>query len=328
MIQPNNTQQLFEVTVLYGGNSAEREISLQTGEAVINALESRGHSVTPVDPKTTAIEDYDWSATDVVFICLHGEFGEDGQIQRLLENANVCYTGSNSSVSELAYTKSATKKLLQKKQIPTPAFKLIHETDTATDINAAVNELGFPLVIKPNSQGSSIGINLVNDKDELPRALSQAFHFDEYILMEEAVLGSEWTVAFMDEEVLPLIKIHSNKALFDFEAKYVEEETGYSFEFEETSNIIKKIEFTGRSVINALGTEGFTRIDIRLDKMNTPFVLEVNTIPGMTEHSLFPKAASRAGISFSDLCDRYVRTAWEKFHQQGTSVSDSTTCVK
>ncbi len=159
-INPDHNN-LFEIGVLYGGNSAEREISLETGQSVSEALKSRGHSVTSIDPKTTALENYDWSTIDVVFNCLHGEFGEDGQVQRILEIANVCYTGCSSSVSQLTFTKSLTKKLFRSKQIPTPTFKLIHETATASEINSAVDELGFPLVIKPNTQGSSIGINLV-----------------------------------------------------------------------------------------------------------------------------------------------------------------------
>ncbi len=327
-LSKTDNKKLFEIAVLYGGKSTEREISLKTGMAVTEALEKQGHSIRQIDPLNTPVEYYDWTEIDVVFICLHGEFGEDGSIQRILENAHVCFTGCNSEISQIAYSKSATKDLFLKNQIPTPAFQLIHETATAGEINSATEKVGFPLVVKPDTQGSSLGINLVNNKEELPQALSQAFHFDEFILIEQAVLGSEWTMGFIDEEPLPLIKIETGKALFDYDAKYTEKETKYLFEFEETTNVIKKIEATCQSVVSALGTKDLTRVDIRLDKHNTPYILELNTIPGMTEQSLIPKAALMKGISFVDLCDRIVQSAWEKDSRKTPATSVTTSFTK
>lgn len=308
--QSDSGSRLFEIAVLSGGISAERDVSLNTGNAVMNALRNQGHTVHPVDPKDIALETYDWTGIDLVYNCLHGEFGEDGQVQRILDRLGICYTGCNAEISEKTFSKYATKKLFREKRIPTPASKLLHETSTAKEINAATMKVGFPLVIKPDRQGSSMGINLVEDKEHLAKALSQAFHLDEYILMEQAVLGTEWTKGYIDEEPLPLIKIETSKTVFDFDAKYVEEETGYSFEFEEPCSVIQRIEKVCHAVIDAVKPKGLTRIDIRLDKMNNPFVLEINTVPGMTEHSLLPKAALQKGISFEELCDRVVQSAW------------------
>ena len=299
----------LKITVLAGGTSAERDISLKSGENVARALESRGHQVTVVDPAETDPATADWSGIDCVFLALHGPGGEDGRIQELLEQAGVPFTGCSSVVSRLAFSKSATKERLAQHHVPTPAYVLIHESDDASAIAQKAKQLGFPLVVKPDCQGSSFGVTIVESEDQLPAALSECFHYDQYGLLESAVSGSEFTLGLLDSTPLPLIEIATEREFFDFAAKYTDEETDYRFEFAHSTNVVQAIATAGAAAAKALETTGLVRVDLRVDRYGQPWVLELNTIPGFTDHSLIPKAAEHAGIGFASLCDQSVRLA-------------------
>lgn len=298
----------LRVVVLYGGTSAEREISLQSGRAVAQALASRGHTVTQLDPAETDIATFAWNQQDAAFVALHGTFGEDGQVQEILEQLGIPFTGSDSVSSRLAFSKSATKERFLQHAVPTPSYVLVHKSDTNEKIRQHADAIGYPLVVKPDAQGSSLGVSLVRSANELDAALTRCFDLDAFCLLEVAVPGTEWTLGMLDDNALPLIQIETNHEFFDFDAKYQDHETRYCFEFELTGNVIQLLETVGRQACQVLGTRGLARVDIRLDRCNQPWVLEVNTIPGLTDHSLVPKAASRLGIDFPTLCESALRS--------------------
>lgn len=304
----NSNSEPLNIVVLAGGESAERAISLESGAAVTSALASRGHHVTQVDPGETDLSQYDWSETSGVFLALHGTCGEDGQTQRILERAGVPFTGSDSSASQLAFSKSAAKERFIQHNVPTPAYVLIHESDDATRIDRQARKIGYPLVIKPDAQGSSLGVNLVESSADFPRALTECFHYDGFGVLETAIVGSEWTVGFLDDMALPLIQIETERSFFNFDAKYTDEATAYRFEFDLPTNVVRSIEQAARDACQALGTRGLMRVDLMLDRQQRPWVLEVNTIPGLTDHSLIPKAAARLGLDFGELCERTLQS--------------------
>ena len=296
----------LRIVVLSGGDSAERDISLQSGAAVEDALSARGHQVTCVDPSETNLETLDWHGYDVAFLALHGSFGEDGGVQSILEAIGIPYTGSNAESSRLAFSKSASKERFAQCNVSTPPYVLINESDDAVHINRQAETIGFPLVVKPDAQGSSLGVTLVETPDELPRALTRGFHFDSFCILERAIIGSEWTVGLLDEDLLPLIHIETDRKFFDYQAKYEDHTTQYHFEFALPTHIVKAIENTARAACDALRTSGLVRVDLMLDTLHQPWVLEINTVPGLTDHSLVPKAAARLGIGLGELCERAI----------------------
>ena len=296
----------FQIALLAGGTSRERNISLESGAAVAKSLAERGHSVSPIDPAHVELSDLDWSSFDVAFLALHGTFGEDGHVQQILEEAGIPFTGSDSVASRLAFSKSAAKERFIQNGVPTPAYVLIHESDSAARIQQQANALGFPLAVKPDGQGSSLGITIVRTPEELPQALARCFHFDPFGLLEVAIDGTEWTLGLLDGEPLPLIQIETGRGFFDYTAKYEDDDTQYLFDFAFPASVIMSIESAGRRAYDALGCRGLARIDIRVDRFNEPWVLEVNTIPGMTGHSLVPKAAARLGLSLGAICERSI----------------------
>lgn len=313
----------LRIAVLAGGNSAERAISLESGAAVRRALEQRGHEVVPIDPaeipalrlrphdhhlRTNGLSVSDaFAEFDAVFLALHGTGGEDGRIQEILEAAAVPFTGSDSTASRLAFSKSASKERFVQHGVPTPAYVLIHKSDDAARINRQAEKLGFPLVVKPDAQGSSLGVSVVRSREDLPRALTGCFHYDDFGILEAAIAGSEWTVGFLDDHMLPAIQIETDRPFFDYRAKYEEETTSYRFEFLQPARAVGALAQAARGAREALGTKGLARVDLRLDEFDRPWVLEVNTIPGLTGHSLVPKAAAREGIELGELCERAVR---------------------
>ncbi len=296
----------WRVAVLSGGESHEREVSLKSGAAVAEALESRGHSIASIDPAEVDLTGTDWGEIDVAFIALHGRFGEDGTLQSILEQADVPFTGSDSATSRLAFSKSASKERFFQRGVPTPPYFLVHESDDATRIAKQAAKLGFPLVVKPDAQGSSLGISIVQAPHELVRALDRCFHFDAFAILEPAILGTEWTVGLLDDRALPAIQIETRREFYDYQAKYEDDATRYLFEFALPMSAVHEIERTSRRAARALGTRGLARVDIRLDRYRRPWVLEVNTVPGFTDHSLVPKAAAHAGIEFGELCEKAI----------------------
>ena len=298
----------MRIAVLAGGESAERAVSLQSGAAVTRALSERGHQVTKIDPAGTDLAAVDWDDFSVAFLALHGPFGEDGQVQSILESAGIAYTGSNAAVSRLAFSKSASKERFIQHGVPTPPYVLIHESDDAARIQQEAQRLGYPLVVKPDAQGSSLGVSIIDSPEQLPQALTRCFELDAFGILEPAVVGTEWTVGLLDDLVLPLIQIETGRQFFDYQAKYEDDDTVYRFEFSLPSNLVQAIESAGRRAGEALGTRGVVRVDIRVDRLHRPWVLEINTIPGFTDHSLIPKAAARLGIGLGELCERAIQS--------------------
>jgi len=299
----------LRIAVLSGGPSAERLISLKSGSAVARALAEFGHSVCEVDPAAVDVSSFDWGPFDAAFIALHGKFGEDGQVQQILEKALIPYTGSGVSASRLAFSKSASKERFAQHQVPTAPYVLIHESDTAHRIGQQAEQIGYPLVVKPDTQGSSLGVSIVHRPADLPAALARCFHYDTFGLLEQALAGSEWTVGLIDDRALPAIRIETSRVFFDFEAKYEDDETRYQFEYDVPAEVVDSIVQTARNACAAVGTSGLARVDLILDQSGTPQVLEINTVPGLTYHRFVQKAAARLGMSLTDLCQECVQSA-------------------
>jgi D-alanine-D-alanine ligase len=299
----------LRVAVLFGGLSAEREVSLKSGAAVSAALAAAGHSVVEIDPAKVDLARYEWTGIEVAFIALHGRFGEDGTVQQLLEEAGIPYTGSDVATSRLAISKSATKERFLQAGVRTAPYTLIHESDPAHHITQHALALGFPLVVKPDTEGSSLGVTIVPSPDLLPVALSRCFQYDPFGLLETWIEGSEWTAGFLDERALPLIRIETDRPFFDFEAKYEDDGTRYQFDGRLPDDVAVQLAQTAADARRAVGTRGIARVDLMLDADDRAWVLEVNTVPGLTDHSLVPKAAANAGIDFTELCERCLQSA-------------------
>lgn len=298
----------LRVVVLQGGDSAERAVSLESGRNVSASLRRCGHEAIPVDPAEVDLAGYPWHTVDACFIALHGKFGEDGQVQRLLESLGVAYTGSGPGPSRLAMSKSATKECLRLHQISTPAYFLVHQREESTVIARRAAALGYPLFVKPDGAGSSIGVTPVQHAAQLPTALQEAFRFDGFAVVERGIVGREMTVAVLGRKALPLIEILPTRAFFDYEAKYHDDSTGYTFDVNLPDETIGLIEQLAVDACAAVGTRGLCRVDLMLDRQNDPWILEINTIPGMTSHSLAPMAARRAGFE-EQLCELLVLDA-------------------
>jgi D-alanine-D-alanine ligase len=305
------------IVVLAGGCSAEREISLQSGEAVLSALASSGCEILLIDPAIVDLYQMRWQPHDMAFIALHGQFGEDGEVQELLERAGVPYTGSDASTSRTAFSKSAAKLRFLQNGIPTPPFVLIHRSDSAARLRDVAARIGYPLVVKPDQQGSSLGVSLVADESELDDATEHCFDYGAFGIIERAIAGTEWTQPVLDAQPLPLIHIATPREFFDFDAKYHDDETQYLFEFSQPAAVVQQIASAGTGACAALGTSGLARADLRVDESGKPWVLEVNTVPGLTEHSLVPKAAAQLGLSFTALCEAALQSALMQHARRG-----------
>jgi D-alanine-D-alanine ligase len=294
--------QPLNVVVLQGGPSEERAISLLSGGAVTAALRGEGHRVLPLDPAEVKFERYDFTGVDVAFNALHGRYGEDGEVQGLLDDLGVPYTGSGAAASRLAFSKTASKGRFAASRVATPAWRCIRSGDVPSAWTEQAAAIGYPLVVKPDQQGSSLGVTIVNFPAQLPAALERCFSYGEAGLLERFIAGTEWTVPLIDDEPLPVIQIVPQESFYDYTAKYADDRTGYRFEFDVPADVVLDIEQLAQRACRSLGSEGIARVDIRLDEDMCPWVLEVNTSPGMTDHSLVPKAAARQGLSLGQLC--------------------------
>lgn len=297
------------VAVLCGGDSAERLISIQSGAAVAGALESRGHHVIVIDPAEANLGTYDWCGIDVAFLALHGTFGEDGGVQKILESHNVIFTGSDSDASKLAFSKSAAKERFTLSGINTPEYALVHKDDAPERIVKQAGTVGYPLVVKPDCQGSSLGVVFVDDEAGLADAVARSFSLDSFCLLEKTVYGSEWTLGVIDDDPLPLIRIGTDHQFFDYEAKYNDDDTEYNFDETISNELRNSLTEIGLQACRTLGTQGVARVDMMVDEAGQPWVLEVNTIPGMTDHSLVPKAAANIGLDMGQLCEVVIERA-------------------
>ncbi|MBI1345825.1 D-alanine--D-alanine ligase [bacterium] len=296
------------IALLMGGDSDEAVISRLSGASVMQALSSRGHTVIPIDPAGIDLSGIDWQQFDLVFNALHGRFGEDGQLQEILEHAGIPFTGSDAATSRLTFSKSAAKERLLQFGVPTPNYVLLHASDSQSRLQQMVESVGYPCVIKPDTQGSSLGVSIVQEPSQLASALQNCFEFDQFGIVERYITGTEWTIGIFDELVLPPICIRTTRPFFDYHAKYEDEATEYVFETDFPPAAMGQLQDAAVAACRALGTRGLSRVDFRLDESHKPWVLEVNTVPGFTDHSLVPKAAARMGIDFAELCDRAVQS--------------------
>ena len=286
-----------KVAVLMGGTAAEREISLVSGNAVLEALQAQGVDAYGIDIKDDPINQIQQVACDRVFNVLHGRGGEDGQIQGMLECMKLPYTGSGVMGSSISMDKYRTKLVWQGLGLPTPGFVLMR---TESDIAVAA-ELGFPLMIKPAHEGSSIGMAYVESIDSLKTAWQNASQYDDYVLAEKWVTGKEYTASILGQTALPLIRLETENQFYDFEAKYELDTTQYLVPCGMDAQMETELQQLALTAFNAVGSSGWGRVDLMVDDNNQPWLIEVNTVPGMTSHSLVPMAAGAVGISFEQL---------------------------
>jgi len=294
------------VAVMYGGRSSERAVSLETGKAVLAALVSRGVDAHGWDPATRPFRDFAAAGFDRVWIALHGPGGEDGTLQGALDWIGVPYTGSGVMASALAMDKLRSKHLFAAAGLPTPDFRIIHDLDDARE---AATALGLPLIIKPNGQGSSVGMSKVDDIAGLPAALDAAFEFGSPVLAEAWISGAELTVGVLQGQALPSIRIETPRVFYDYHAKYESDRTQYHCPGTGSADEEARLAEIAVLAFRELGCSGWGRVDFMAAPGGEPQVLEVNTVPGMTSHSLVPMAAARAGMDFEELCWRILETS-------------------
>jgi D-alanine-D-alanine ligase len=291
-----------KVAVLMGGLSSERDVSLRSGQAVVKGLLEAGYDATPVVLARAALEGLP-AGTEAVFLALHGGYGEDGGVQADLDRLGLPYTGSGAAASRLAMDKVATKRRLAMCGVPTPEYEVLSAEES-------VPRLAPPLVVKPPRDGSSVGVSLVRGADEWPAALAQARSFDSEVLVERYIAGREWTVGVVGDEALPAVEIRAAGGWYGFEAKYVSKNTVYCFPEDPADRAtLARAQELALATFAALGARGLGRVDFRVTDDGRLFVLELNTLPGFTSSSLLPKAAARAGLSFSALCARVMELA-------------------
>jgi D-alanine-D-alanine ligase len=301
-----NPRDFGKVAVLMGGRSAERAVSLKSGERVLAALKAKGVDAHAFDPKERGIEALVKERFDRAFVILHGRYGEDGTIQGALELLSIPYTGSGVLASALAMDKWHAKLVWQSCGIPTPRSELLGRD---SDMQAVATRLGLPLMVKPANEGSSIGMTKVKSARELPEAYALAANYDRVVIAEAFVEGVELTAGILGDQALPLIKLETPREFYDYEAKYAAADTRYLIPCGLPPDAERIVQDEALFAFNTLGCSGWGRVDLMLDRSGKPYFLEVNTSPGMTDHSLVPMAARHAGLSFEDLCLRILASA-------------------
>ena len=290
-----------------GGFSEEREVSLKTGKAVVEALRGRGYEAEPIIADRDLWEKIKESRCQVAFIALHGPMGEDGAVQGLLEWMGIPYAGSRILGSALAMNKTVSKEIFFRHGIPTASFKPVFKGDSR-GLEEARRELRLPCVVKPASQGSTIGLSIVRRAEELDAALRVAFEHDNEILLEDFIEGRLLTVGIVGESALPVVEIRPKSGFYDYESKYVKGKTDYLVPAPLSPQVARVCQDVALKAHLALRCKGFSRVDLILDEKENPVVLECNTIPGMTETSLLPMAAKAAGMEFGDLLEKILET--------------------
>lgn len=295
-----------KVAVLLGGKSAERDVSLKSGGMVLKALRSRGVDAQPFDPAERGLDALIDEKFDRAFIALHGRFGEDGTLQGILEWLGIPYTGSGVLASALAMDKLRTKRLWAAEKLPTPAYELLAED---SNFRIAARKLGVPLMVKPASEGSSIGMSKVRAAAKLEQAYRLAAKYDRVVIAEQFVDGIELTGAILGERALPLIKLETPRDFYDYDAKYVANDTRYLVPCGLPAKKERELQELCLAAFRSLGCSGWGRVDLMLNRRGRPFLLEVNTSPGMTDHSLVPMAARAMGLSYEDLCIEILKGA-------------------
>ena len=291
-------KKIGKVAVMFGGKSAEREVSLKSGAAVLAALQRSGVDAHAFDPATRGLHELQEQGFQRVFIALHGRFGEDGTVQGALELMGIPYTGSGVMASALAMDKFRTKLVWQAMKLPVPDFALL---TASSDWNAVVQQLGLPLFVKPANEGSSVGISKVKSVAELPAAYAEAARHDSIVLAEKFVGGGEYTAAILGKQALPVILIVPANEFYDYEAKYLRNDTQYLCPSDLSAEKEAEMQQLAQQAFALVGGSGWGRVDFLKDEAGKLYLLEINTSPGMTDHSLVPMAARVAGKSFEQL---------------------------
>ena len=294
------------VAVMLGGHSSEREVSLDTGTAVLEALTSRGVDAHGWDPAARSMHDFVRANFDRVWIALHGPGGEDGTLQGMLKWLDTPFTGSGVMASALAMDKVRSKHLFGAAGLPTPEFRVVHGH---ADAVLALEQLGLPLIVKPSGQGSSVGMTKVFEAAELREAVDLALRYDETALIETCMSGDEMTVAVLQGEALPTIRIQTPRIFYDYRAKYESERTEYHCPGAASADDEARFRELALAAFETLGCRGWGRVDFMTTDNGEPQILEVNTVPGMTSHSLVPMAAKQVGVDFEELCWRILETS-------------------
>ena len=297
MPRADSAKKCGRVAVLMGGQSAEREISLRSGNAVFEALKQAGVDAFKFDPQQDLLRELLDLKADRVFNILHGRGGEDGTIQAVLEIIGLPYTGSGVAASALTMDKLATKRVLLGSKIPTPEYMELNSED---DCKSLLQDLGLPVFVKPVLEGSSIGMSPVLKPEDLFPAWRKASEFGD-VFAEKLIVGTEYTAGFLDQQVLPLIMLGTPREFYDYEAKYFADDTVYTCPCGLDEMTVGKINHLVEQTIKVTGVRHWGRVDLMLDQANQPWIIEVNTAPGMTDHSLVPMAAREAGLEMPDL---------------------------
>ncbi len=290
---------------MLGGPSAEREVSLRSGAAVAQALRSLGHHVTELDPRTP-----DWvlpQGTQVVFLALHGTYGEDGTVQQRLEELEVPYTGCDAQASRIGFDKLLSKERFLTAKVPTARFAVLSSADKGWPSGWKP-----PVVLKPARQGSSVGLQFVDHASDFGEALARALRHDSQVLMEERIAGRETTVGILGDQTLPVVEVRPRSGAYDYQSKYTSGSTEYLCPAPFEPATTARIQAAGLAAFKAIGGRDYSRVDVMVRPDGEPIVLEVNTLPGMTETSLLPKAAAAAGLNYGQLCQRMVDLALQR----------------
>jgi D-alanine-D-alanine ligase len=291
----------LNIVIMLGGPSAEREVSLRSGAAVAKALRSLGHNVTELDPKEK------WTlppGTHAVYLALHGSYGEDGTVQAELDRLGVPYTGCDGESSRIAFDKVLTKQRCIEQGVPTPKFAVIRfEKDPWPA------EMKLPCVLKPVHQGSSVGLYFIDRIDQFAPAVKDDLQYDTELLLEERIVGRETTVGILKDAPLPIVEVRPKLGSYDYKNKYTAGATEYLCPAPFDASTTKRIQDAGIAAFRAVGGRDYGRVDVMVRENGDPVVLEVNTLPGMTETSLLPKAAAAAGYSYTDLCQMQIELA-------------------
>ena len=302
------------VAVLAGGSSLEREVSLRSGSRVADALADRGHHVERIDVDASMVTQLTAAEYDVAFLCLHGSAGEDGTVQSLLELLDLPYTGPDVLASSLAWNKPIAQGLFHRQGMAVPANVVLsqqafRDMGAASVIDRLAAELGTPLVVKPATGGSSLGLSIVDDATRLPAAIVGAFSYADAVLVEQFVAGTEVAVSLVGGQALPPVEIHPKEGAYDFAARYTAGATEFHVPARLDDDVRAACEDVAQRAYTAIGARHVTRADLVVDPDGVPHVLELDTCPGLTETSLLPLAAQAAGLGFGELCERIVELA-------------------
>ena len=307
-----------------GGVGQERDISIQSGRCVAEALEKAGFNVVTADIRPDNMDILEDDSIDVFFITLHGKFGEDGQLQQILENKSLLYTGSGPVASRLAFDKMASKKAFARAGVATAAAIEFNTDSDIRKFEGQLLELGDKFVVKPVRQGSSIGVSIVSDRHKVIAAAQETLKKFGDCMIEKFVPGREVTVSILCGQALPIIEVRTKTGFYNYHAKYLDERTEFLFDTISDPAAVRNIEAAALDCFDVLGCRHFARVDFILSDDGIPYTLEVNTIPGFTSHSLLPKAAAKVGLTMSDLCTNIIEAALANKCSKTLKASDKT----